>query len=404
MTEFTKASLDAIQATGKQQVIWDNSKQGVSGLCLIVSGKGAKSFYLRKKVNGKSERIHLGSLDDIKDIKTLREKAEAHRKMLADGLNSNEAKRKLKGELTFGQVAEEFISEKRTKAGAPLAESTKKDYRALLRIQLASLADLKISRVNIETVERLKIASNAQGNRAKALLSAVWKHAVKKRHLPVSTPNFALGLDSRPTIERDRFIKADEMGRFLAAVERSASRDFWMMLLLTGQRKSNVLSMAWGEIDLDEGLWRIPASKMKNRDGHTIPLVDEVIEILTRRRVELGVVDKEGKIIEGHTPWVFPSDTSESGHLTDPKKQWRSLLAEARIQNLRIHDIRRTMGSWQAGRKESLTIIGKALGHKTIQATKIYAKLDHQPVRDAFTGAVEEMLAHRGKPRLRAVK
>jgi integrase len=162
--------------------------------------------------------------------------------------------------------------------------------------------------------------------------------------------------------------------------------------------------MAWDEVDIDEAIWRIPPSKAKNKSGHTVPLIDEVLEILKRRMRELGVVDEQGEVIEAHTPWVFPSEEGQTGHLVDPRKQWAKLLVDAGLEDLRIHDLRRTMGSWQAGRKESLTIIGKALGHKSIQSTKIYARLDTAPVREAITGAAEQMLSHRGKLKLKVVK
>ena len=54
---------------------------------------------------------------------------------------------------------------------------------------------------------------------------------------------------------------------------------------------------------------------------------------------------------------------------------------DVRIQNLRIHDLRRTLGSWQAKTGASMAIIGKSLNHKSQQTTAIYARLDLDPVR-----------------------
>jgi integrase len=404
--EFTLASLEAVRANGKQQVIWDvGTPASERGLCLIVSAKGAKAFYVRRKIQGRSERLRICRFDDAEDIKSIRKKAGKLKVALGDGQNHNEVKRTLREELTFKQVFDEFLREKRTRAGRPLASSTQKDYAALLKNQLAPLAQLKISKVNRDAVSRLKISSDAQTNRARALISSIWKYAVGRKYLDDKAVNPAPGIDLKPTSERERFLEPREMGLFLGAVERNPLRDFWLMLLLTGQRKSNVMSMAWEEIDLHEGIWRIAAEKTKNKTGHALPLVEEVLEILIERRKLLGVVDAQGAPVKGATPWVFPSEGSKSGHLETPFKQWQKVLKDAGLADVRIHDLRRTMGSWQARRGESLLLIGKTLGHKSQQATRIYSRLDLSPVRDAMGGAVGDMLACRGVgPKLKAVK
>jgi integrase len=63
-----------------------------------------------------------------------------------------------------------------------------------------------------------------------------------------------------------------------------------------------------------------------------------------------------------------------------------------RIDDLRIHDLRRTLGSWQAKQGASLAIIGKSLNHKSQQATAIYARLDLDPVRTSVNNATAAML------------
>ena len=90
--------------------------------------------------------------------------------------------------------------------------------------------------------------------------------------------------------------------------------------------------------------------------------------------------------------FVFPGGT-RSGHMWNPKKGWRRVLDRAGIADLRIHDLRRSLGSWQAKTGASLAIIGKSLGHKTASATMIYARLDQDPVREAQGRAIGAMLA-----------
>ena len=62
------------------------------------------------------------------------------------------------------------------------------------------------------------------------------------------------------------------------------------------------------------------------------------------------------------------------------------------MTDLRIHDLRRTLGSWQAKTGASMAIIGKSLNHKTHQATAIYARLDLDPVRQSVNTATAAMM------------
>jgi integrase len=156
-------------------------------------------------------------------------------------------------------------------------------------------------------------------------------------------------------------------------------KDFFYICLLTGARRGNVLSMKWEDVNLERRTWTV--ADTKNGESQTIVLPHEAIEILEKRAL---LSKKE---------WVFPSPASASGHIEEPKKAWKRILKEANISNLRIHDLRRTLGSWQAATGANSYIIGKSLGHKTHQATAIYARLNLDPVRESVSKATEAMFA-----------
>jgi len=124
--------------------------------------------------------------------------------------------------------------------------------------------------------------------------------------------------------------------------------------------------------------WRIPMTK--NGTPQTLPLGSNEIEILKKRRNE------------SESPWVFPSPTSKTGHLQEPRKGWERILKRAGIENLRLHDLRRTLASYMVDTGASLPIIGKALNHQSQQTTAIYARLSLDPVRQAKDKAVQAML------------
>jgi integrase len=93
--------------------------------------------------------------------------------------------------------------------------------------------------------------------------------------------------------------------------------------------------------------------------------------------------------------FVFPG-TGNSGHLAEPKKGWQRVLSHADLTDLRIHDLRRTLGSWQAKTGASLVIIGKSLNHRNQNTTAIYARLDLDPVRNSVNTATSAMLEAAG--------
>ncbi|HEY9793549.1 MAG TPA: site-specific integrase [Candidatus Obscuribacterales bacterium] len=120
------------------------------------------------------------------------------------------------------------------------------------------------------------------------------------------------------------------------------------------------------QIDFELMTWRIPITK--NGDSQTLPLTPNRLEILRRRKSDGAA----------HERWVLPSDragrkTGVRGHLVSSKKAWKRILERAGIKDLRIHDLRRAAGSYMAIEGISPTIIGKVLGHRSTQATAIYA-------------------------------
>ncbi len=105
-----------------------------------------------------------------------------------------------------------------------------------------------------------------------------------------------------------------------------------------------------------------------------MPLTASAIELLNSRHAT-----KSG-------PWVLPGKGG-ANHLVEPKRPWYKLLKDAKIKDLRLHDLRRTLASRMAMDNHSLQIIAKALGHKTIAATQIYSRLSNDPVRKAMESA-----------------
>jgi integrase len=187
--------------------------------------------------------------------------------------------------------------------------------------------------------------------------------------------------------QRERFLQADELPRFFAALQAEPNetiRDFILICLLTGARRSNVQAMKWSDVNLQRGTWTIAAEEAKAGDALTVHLPARAIAILSDRKSKTN-----------GSPYVFAS-YGRTGHLAEPKAAWKALLERAGIEDLRIHDLRRTLGSWQAAMGASLPIIGKTLGHKNVATTAIYSRLNIDPVRQSVDAATAAMLTAGG--------
>lgn len=217
---------------------------------------------------------------------------------------------------------------------------------------------------------------------ANTTLRAVFSWAIGQGIYTGDSP--CIGISTFKPQARERFLQpGDEFKRFANALNAEPYpliRDFFWMCLFTGARVSNVMAMKWDEINFDLQQWRIP--RTKSGDSQTIPLTLHALEILRTRK------DAD----DSHSVWVFPSDrrgwkTGDRGHIVSPRKAFQRIVERAEIEDLRIHDLRRTAGSYMAIQNVSPTIIGKALGHRSMQSTAIYARLTQDPVRQALENA-----------------
>lgn len=193
-------------------------------------------------------------------------------------------------------------------------------------------------------------------------------------------PNPCLRIKKFPEVSRDRFVKPDELPRFWKALQDEPNpyvRGAFFVGLLTGARRDEVLTMKWADLDLRQGLWTIPTTKAGR--SHVIPLPSPVIQEL----------QKLPRMADN--PYVFCGRWNH-GHLVNVAKPWRRIRKQAGLEDVRIHDLRRTLGSWLVAAGASLPLIGKALNHSNVSTTQVYARLQVDAVRTALEANAEKML------------
>lgn len=346
------------------------------GLSAYITSNGVITFFVRKRINGRDERIHLGHYPEL-SIENARKKALAAKADVARGIDPNEEKKRLKQEITFGDMFHEFMERYSKK----FKKSWEADEREIKRFMTPFFHRIACQITKIEILELHEKIGNESGyyqaNRLLERVRAIYNKSIEWGWQGINPTNRIKKFKEK---SRQRFLRKDEMPRFFKALTEetnTAARDFILLALLTGARRSNVLAMRWEEINFTLSEWHI--KETKNGEPHIIPLTDPAIEIL-----------KERKLV-AHGSYVFPGE-GRKGHLSDPKKAWNRVLKRAEINDLRIHDLRRTLGSWMGAVGATTAIIGKTLAHKSIEATKVYERIDIDPVREFITRANEAIL------------
>ena len=371
---FIKKLLSSLPLPNKGRAYYYDTK--VRGLGIAVTGKGTKTFIVYKKIYGRPERITLGYFPDI-SIENARALALEVNTQVAKGKNPNKEKQKIHQELSLGNLFERYLERYAKNHKKSWPEDCKIFNRYLLDLEKKKISFIK--KTDIESIHAKMGNNNGKyaANRTLALLRTVYNKAIDWGW---EGTNPCIGVKKFKEKSRDRFIQGDEMQKFFEALNAELNetfKDFFYISLLTGARRGNVLEMNWRDVNFERAVWTI--KETKNGDSQTIPLIHQALVILDKRY--------KYKIND----WVFPSSNSKSGHIEEPKKAWKRLLVRAGIKDLRIHDLRRTLGSWQAATGANSYIIGKSLGHKSQQATAIYARLNLDPVRGSMEKATEAM-------------
>jgi integrase len=392
--KFSKAALDKLKnSTGTREQYFDTIQHG---LCIRVTPAGTKTFRVDfwDSIRKKPLRETIGKYPGI-DIATAREFAASRLADISKGIDINERNRQAREEQTLDEVYNDWL-EDYAKENNKRWKQDKSRYELYIQ---PHFGNKKISAITSDSIvvwrRKLLKQKKQRGDglltkstvqRAVVVLSSIYSNSAKQ------VPNPCSDISHYKPKCRNVFLKTDDLSRFFKALESEETpeylRDYLLLSLYTGARKSNVLSMKWNHVDLNLKLWIIPGDETKNEEPMVVPLLDQAVEVLSRR--------KKGRI----SIFVFPSPRkSKTGHYTEPKKGWKNLLERASLSSdYRLHDIRRTMGSWQAITGSSTKIIGASLGHKSEQATAHYAHLTIDPVRKSMERAAAAMNEARNAP------
>ncbi|MEW8341498.1 MAG: integrase arm-type DNA-binding domain-containing protein [Candidatus Thiodiazotropha taylori] len=262
------------------------------GLKLVVSNAGAKKWVLRFTINGKRREMGLGSYPDIK-LGEARNDASDYRKLVTKGVDPIEARRVEQVEIpTFTTCAARYIRAHRR--GWKNAKHSRQWVSTLKTYARAEIGTKKVDAITTEDVLKIlqpiwttktETAKRLQG-RIENILDFAAAHKYRDHLNPARWRGHLDKLLAKPSrvkkVSHHPAMPYSDVPDFMMelAANGSTSSLALQFLILTATRTSEVLQAKWIEIDLDKGIWTIPAERMKARREHRVPLSDAALNIL----------------------------------------------------------------------------------------------------------------------------
>ena len=371
MANITKSWVDAARPSNRAQFFYDDTDTGFG---LKITPTGRKVFILDYRAGRRTRRHTIGRYPDI-TVYNARKEARRLRGLVADGSDPSAIRRAAREALTFREGIAEFDREH---IAIHCKASTAREYRRLLARDIPpEFANLAIRDVTRDDVGRLHRAMSDRpyfANRVRAVLSKFFSWAEAKNIRPDNS-NPCRHVPKFKEAQRKRYLSVDEMKRLAGALdteeEIGGSSPFGLaairLLLLTGARKNEILSLLWEHVDLDASCLRLPDSKTGAKIVRLSPPAKTILAALPR-------VDGNPHVIIGKR---------QGSHLEDIRRVWERVLERAGLEGVRRHDLRHSFASMAIAGGMSLPMVGELLGHKSVQTTARYAHLADDPVRAA---------------------
>jgi integrase len=236
---------------------------------------------------------------------------------------------------------------------------------ALGRKQLREVTRADISRLHHE-----RRGTPYDANRALAVLSKMFTLAEKWGERPDGS-NPCRHVERYAERKRERMLSADEFGRLAEALREPGRPPYVIaaikLLIFTGARLSEILTLKWEWIEFERGEARLPDSETGAKTLHLPAPALAVLADLPR--------------VEGN-PYVIVGNVADA-RLVNLEKPWRAIRKVAGLDDVRLHDLRHAFASVAASSGMGLPIIGKMLGHTQAATTHRYAHLASDPVKAA---------------------
>lgn len=354
----------------KRVVIWDTE---VTGFCVRVYPTGKKTYFLQYR-NKKREthKIKIGVHGPI-TTELARQKAIELSLSVGAGEDPSIKHKVVAGNTgqSMQDLADQYLSLHAGPNKAP--KSYKEDMAKLKNIILKRYGHLRADAISALDLQKLHSdlqKTPVQANRTMALLSKMFNLAIQWGW---RSDNPVISVGKYKEHGRHRWLDDEESQRLFTALDTYHNQNVAnaiRLLILTGARKTELLSATWNQFDLEKGVWTKQSHSTKQRKMEHVPISSLVLEILKQMKEQAD------------SPFLFPGKVPGKP-LKDPKRAWNTIRKQAGSPDVHIHDLRHTFASHLVSSGLSLSIVGKLLGHTQASTTQRYAHLADAPLREA---------------------
>lgn len=409
--KLTKRAVEAIPIppAGEFAEAWDNELRGFH---VRVSSTGRRVFRLFYRHGGRQRVATIGEFSEALTADQARTRAKELMAVLVGGrdpIAEEEAaaradEEERRRQVTVAELIERYLTDgpalnpnKRARSWEHDAGMLRNHVKPLIgKLQAHAVRRTDVERMQADVIagktarvekiedrpraKRVIRGGEAAGRAATVALHTLYSWAIERELIE---RNPVARVKKPAPRARERFLTDEETGRLLEMLSTMTERgqllqvhaDQIRVLLLTGARMREITRLRWSEIDFERALIRLPRERGKTGE-RVIHLSPAALQILADRPRDGG--------------FVFPGPRAARDEKTgepsapadDLERPWRRVRKVAKLDDVRIHDLRHSFASFAAARGASLLLIGKLLGHRQTATTARYAHLAADPVRD----------------------
>lgn len=379
------------------------------GFALSISASGSKRFVLDYTIARRQRRMTIGAWPAW-SVVAAREEAQLLKREIDRGVDPLDQRAAVRDAPTIADLARVYREQHLPR----LARRNASDQESMLdKLILPEWSGRKVADITPADVERFldKVAlgrarprkakpknkrrrplaparpTPVRANRCGEVLRKMFAIAISER---MRADNPAAKFRKLPEVARESFLSPDEVVRLaqaLEAAEDQRAADIIRLCMLTGARLGEVRCARFEQFNLALGIWTKQAAQTKQRRVHRLPVSPDTVALVRSRRAAVGA----------DCPWLFPGEV-EGKPVQEIRRFWARIKREAKLPDIRVHDLRHTFASLLVSGGASLEMIGKLLGHTQAQTTDRYAHLLDSPLR-AGVNAIGGLL----RPHLRVV-
>jgi integrase len=363
--KFTDRGIQSLITSEKRYIEW---KDGGGGLGIRVTPNGRKTFIFMYRFDGRARMMTLGVYPKTTLADAHQEHANAL-KLLEKDVDPGEIRVEANQEALKAETVSQLVDEYMEKWAKPRKRSWKEDKRILDKDVLPAWKHRKAKNITRRDVIILLDSIVDRGapiaaNKTLAVVRKMFNFAIS-RDIVETSPCTAIPAPSKIS-QRDRILTSEEIKTFWMNLDKAKmseeSKLALKLQMVTAQRRGEVATIAWDDLDINSGWWTIPTERSKNKLPHRVPLSPQSIKLID----ELRKLNPE-------SGWLFPSPRGDKpitpGSISRAMMKSLDVLG---IANLTPHDLRRTSASQMTAMGISRLVVSKILNHVESGITAVY--------------------------------